>query len=469
MKISEKKYGYLVVLLFVLFVLKCGYIAFTLDRAIAPDEPTHFNQIQNFEATNAWVINPESLPPKYGQMSQTSFLYHLALGKIIKLIPVSDENEFYFLRFLNIILSCINVFIFLKLIELIFSSPLIRLIGLFAYTNILMVTLLSAIINYDNLFNLLAILLIYAVVKLFKSRDLKYFMYCLIFFSCGLLTKRAMLLFLPLLGLIISFIYVKKLKFNAGINSKNTRQLLFITALIVGLTSSFLIRNQILYGKPYLLSCEDIYDNEVCNTRASAKEFHKLKGEHKQQSRVSLFDYYNSWDDSILSGTFGVLGHQSMHISKNERQFLKFILLAALVLLIINIFYFDTTFFVLLLIISPFFAGTFFYNYLGYLNSGVIAYGIQGRYLFPILSVVIIVLLYSFNKMTYKKWWSEGLILLICSFLFFLDFPSYLMDEKQYYFSRIHALSTLSTSTVEKKYQKMTVKPTLYIDRLVLL
>ena len=109
-------FSYLVFFVFIYFIAKCLYIAFTLKYNVAPDELFHIGQIANMEDIHTWMIDPSYVGVSdYGYYGQDRFLYHFLLGKLLRIIPIPVENKLYFFRLISVLCSLANVFVFYKL------------------------------------------------------------------------------------------------------------------------------------------------------------------------------------------------------------------------------------------------------------------------------------------------------------------------------------------------------------------
>lgn len=456
-------YSYLIILVFIYFIAKCLYIAFTLKYHVAPDERFHIGQIFNMENVDTWMINPNYIGVSdYGYYGQDRFLYHFLLGKILKIIQIPVENKLYFLRFFSILCSLANVFIFYKLLKNIFTSRVLQFVGVLLYTNVLMFTFLSASVNYDNLLNLFSILIIYHLVLVLKYKDAKSLLYSIIFFSLGILTKPSILPFGLMIGLMGIYLLIKRKDANIPIKDGKFKLLSFVTIAALILPILLFSRNYKLFDKPTLLYCGDVFGDQACKDEVYITAlYNNIKNKHINKKRLSMYAYYDGWDDKMIERTFGVLGHQSMLISRVEKNILKVILFGSFFFFLFYLKRYDKIALFIFMVFAIYYLASIYHNYSAYLYHGGAGSGVQGRYLFPILSTLIICFLYPYSVVNMNKSLSIILGFSICGYFFFLDFPSYLKDENRYKFE--HAACHSEIKEVDK-YERLNSSSSLYID-----
>ena len=89
----------------------------------------------------------------------------------------------------------------------------------------------------------------------------------------------------------------------------------------------------------------------------------------------------------------------------------------------------------------------FFVNYQSYLFNGVVHAGVQGRYLFPVLPLMIVIFVhYVLN--TFKAKIQAILSIVLISLFIYLSFPSYFFSPQRELFEESSIAIILHPSTV---------------------
>ena len=151
--LSSKKFFYGIVML---LVLQAIWIALTARYPMAFDENFHWGIIKIY--SHQWGPFITSTPPDsgaYGELIRTpSYLYHYLMSfpyRLVALVTNQETIQIIFLRFINIALFTVGLFMFRKvLLKLRFSEAIANL-SLLLLILIPVVPFLAGQINYDNL------------------------------------------------------------------------------------------------------------------------------------------------------------------------------------------------------------------------------------------------------------------------------------------------------------------------------
>ncbi|MCA9380088.1 glycosyltransferase family 39 protein, partial [Candidatus Dojkabacteria bacterium] len=392
-RLSKKEiiFSLSVIVFFSFFLLKTIEIAISLRFGISPDELEHIQIIKIFaESSFLPQITPETIV--HGPLNKGPYLYYLLLGKFYNL-DMHGLNNILVLRLLNVLFSSVTVLYIFKLAKLVSKSRYVQLLALILSTNLLMFTILSASISYDNLANMLAAMSIYYLIKYFKTYEIRHAYLYLIFILLGLLTKMTLIPLALITFMIMLSIFLKNLKKNSFKISQTVKKtevfkLSNIFLIVLLGTLSFFVLN--LYGKnlytykKLIPTCYQAASQELCQLNINVKRDKEILTDITDIQFVDPYNYFYVWRWHIFETTFGFFGHESLIKSGLSIIPYEIIITVALVGLIHRL---KTNYkpLIFLLIISIFyiFILAYYQNYNTYRDTGLIQLALQGRYIFP--------------------------------------------------------------------------------------
>ncbi len=419
------------------FVIKASYFAFSIGENIFPDEITHFGLANLFSRS---FLPPADSPGSYQFIPITTspILYFYLMGKVLflNIFPVSN---LVFLRCINICISTLTVWFGWKFIRLLVSETAVRLLFVAMITNTLMFTFISGAVSYDNLTNCLAVLALYYLFSFFQSRSSSNFLLFVLFVSMGLLTKFT---FLPYAFALLG-VFLFHERDNLGFLPSAARFLFlpfrmknyllsFLCLFFIATATNLFLGNLFKYGKLQPSMDEALGFEQALHNRAFAsyyilrlfKEGNVSYSEAQNMAfthikhlgdrystldilegvlrnwntpRIDRFRYAFVWSDIMLQRTFGILAHRSM--AKSDIDLMPYLVLLSMAggLLIrrINAFNLSGSS-IYLLFIAGFYALILMQlvNYKLYFSIGVIPCEIQGRYIFPVVTPIYVLVAY---------------------------------------------------------------------------
>lgn len=439
--IWANNFNYYFILLAVVgaYISKCIYYAVVIKEGIPPDESMHLSLISEFQKEFKFFVDPKNINPGYGGVaSQDRFLYHFLMANTIGKIDIFTSNLFNY-RFFNILISLANLFVFHRILKEVFADRASIIVALILYTNILMFSVLSSSVSYDNLINLLSVSYIFLWIRIYKKSKLIDHVGIIIILLIGFLTKPSFWpLVVPYAFLVLKdvrefgvseiFIHFRR---YAKEGSRGKMLTLFSLLLIsVVMVSSVLFRNYSLYGKAMNLNCSRIYGTEICRQQDELSKVYRLIRERNAGiDRLGVIEYYDDWIDLILDRTFGFFGDKIMLLSKAESQIVKSIMAVFMFVFIYkfkkaSILIKTLTYFLLFYGVVVF----YYVNYLSYLGHGQFDAGVHGRYLFPVLSCIVILFTYAFYDTWESKKMGVAFTVPLLSLFIWLDYPSFSND-----------------------------------------
>jgi len=389
----------------IIFFCYSIFIADKIKTGIIPDEITHFDFSKQFSTT---LGIPPELPEayKYGTyITQSPFLFYWINGRIINIADVifpslSEWQLLIILRVINVIYALGTVYFCYLFSKEFIKKKWWQLLPVFFLTNTLMFVFLSGGVNYDNLINFLCFAGLFFLARVFNQHNfLLNSLAWMICITLGCLTKFTVLPLALAMGIawIICIITKKNqilpIRFNKG---KTILLSIVLLILIIG--------NLAIYGynlavyQSLLPKCEDIFTEEECKLDFYKMRMAKFGLEEKLTLVESVklgypnpVEYSIHWILGYMNSIFGIGSH------KNYKTLFRLISHLSLFLWVFSIaiikkininrknFSFVAIFLFYLLTI-------FINNYNNNLISGFRNFGQNGRYFFPVISILFVAL-----------------------------------------------------------------------------
>ena len=430
------------IFIFLVFIVVCIFLAFNIKLGVSPDSYYHFEVSKAYSTTLGIPQNtPETF--KWRDITRIPYLYFWVNGRILN-INNGIFDEVILLRIVNILYSVGTIYVVYLLSKEIFKNKWKRLLPVFFLSHTLMFVFLSSSINYDNLANLFCTLSIYFFVKFIKDNtNLKYILLMLLFLCMGALTKSTALP-IALILVILCIVEIIKRKENFK-KIKIGKELLLIIPVLL-----FAFLNLELYGGNFIKygklqpSCTQILTHEQCLENGvyyrdkidfqavPAKGFGEVFDMIKNGERVGPVRYFFKWAPDLTSKIFGVMGDSSLYLPSVFKYIFIFFFLTALISAIINCKKWNKIDKYLMIILLFYIFILFFtQNYSMYLTYNHYYLGLQGRYIFPVMSIIYILMAKSFviitkRRLRYFLLFSFILLLLYsCNIFLFVHLPYY--------------------------------------------
>ncbi|MBT6068518.1 DUF2142 domain-containing protein [Candidatus Peregrinibacteria bacterium] len=451
-KFLKKHYFWLIIFaLASYFLLKASYFVLHVKFGIPPDEGEHYQQIMNYFNSSSFFLSHENLDATYGTLNQSRFFYHMFMGKLLHLNFFGIEN-YMFLRGLNVVFSLGYLVMFYKLLKLFFKEKKWLILTTFAIqTNIIMFTFLSASINYDNLVNLLAIGSIYFVLKHIQSGEIKSLLIAGICVCLGMLTKIS---FGPLMVILFLILVVHHRKdamifFKAIIVFIKKKKRNHI--IILGLFIATLSANVILYSSNYVQydaffpKCHQMYSMEECLEESDNYAIYNVAPQ-AEFTPMKPYEYFKTWSNLMLERTFGIFAHQTIQPEKQAMSTVRTLLAIFFIFFVLQIRKRKKPLDIAILVaLSYTLFLAFEVNYKGYLFNGIYHAGVQGRYIFPVLPLIVMIFTYYMMALFGKR--SRVIVGIVLAIMFiYMAFPSYYFHENRDSFeARIQLMKTQPT------------------------
>jgi len=395
------------IVMLVVFTAYAGFMAFNLQKGIIPDEPAHFTFSKHFATT--LDIPPDTYETySWGwYIEGNPFLYYWINGRIINLIniispEITDLDLLISLRVVSVMYALGTVWFCFLLSKEVIQHRWWQLLPVFLLTNTLMFVFISAGVQYDNLANFFSIAALFFLVRAFNRHNfLTNSLAWMINIALGTLVKYPILplaLAMSIAWLIFLIIHQKEI-FPIKENPIKTLTLcLIFVALIIGNFAIYGI-NLIKY-QSITPRCREILLESQCKISRYEQRHQDLALDSKLTITESISEGYPSpqryalvdWVYHILFRTFGISGHKA-YFPYHLISYYQLLFYIIIILGLLNLFLWRSFSFIEnnLLGIAVFYTLVLFINnYNSELVYGFKQVAIQGRYLFPVAGIIVI-------------------------------------------------------------------------------
>lgn len=455
---------------FAWFAARLVYLAVAVDPSVPPDETTHVGRVLAFAAT--WGI-PEPGPDNHalGLLGDRPFLYNWLLGRVASLasFALDETSRLVALRLVNAALALATAAYGVLAIRIVTTERLAHAVFAVLVTNTLMLTGIGASVSYDNGANLLGAVSFYYLARLFRDARPRDLASLAIVLGLGCLTKRS---FLPVAALFVLAVLLHERRRAGELVASIARMGRLRTAVAMGVALATLWLyggNWLEYGRlvpefDQVVGLEAARQNRIfardtilddyregvidlpeamrrtswidhAGDRAAARR--QLAGLHRRgDERIGPVDYTALWVRIMIDRAFGYFGHQVVFVPPWQRYAHGGVLLLGVVLHVatwrrrpdpiarwgggLAIAYAA----VLLWIV----------NYPNYLSRGIVDAGVQGRYLFPVWTPLMVWLACALGSWSPARlrWPLAGLV---CGLFLYGDLPAFLQRAAPTWFT----------------------------------
>jgi 4-amino-4-deoxy-L-arabinose transferase-like glycosyltransferase len=394
-------------LLLFIFICSASFFALKLKPGIIPDEPEHFILSKQFSIS--WGIPADSPQTyAYGPIGQRPIVYYWINGRIINILDLfidhpSDREMLVTLRFLNIFYSILTIVFCYLLAKEIINSPWWQLLVVFLLTNTLMFVFLSGGVNYDNLTNLCSFAGIYFLIRVFNEKH--FYINSLGWLICIGLGVMVKMTILPIAAITILLWILYITKNRTQINSHLVFDWKLICLLIIFFAMALL--NFSTYGmnilkyKTLFPECGHYLSEEQCALNTiGVKEKQKYLPEKLTYLDVIRDGYpdpiewfFDFWIARILVMNYGIFGHQ-YYFPDLAITFYRVLIISIMFIMVrhwkkpsfaIGSLISISIFYTIILLRT---------NYDAELTTGFKHIAIQGRYIFPVIGVIYILMVH---------------------------------------------------------------------------
>lgn len=434
-----------------LLVVQALWIALSASYPMAFDEDFHFGIIRLYahHLSPFWSSNPTN-GDAFGPVARDpSYLYHYLMSFPYRLISLFTDNQVtqvIFLRLLNIALFAASLPLFRRLLLLVRTSRTVVHTCLAVFVLVPIVPLLAGQINYDNLFIPLTALVLLLTLQFveelsaYKRINTKKLLQLIALCFATSLVKYAFLPIFMIVALFVSArliaVYRKRhrfwisLAFGVTLMGRYTRWWLLLAVVVaLGLFWQRIGNNVIHYHSP-IPDCAQVLSVQRCSAYGPwlrDYNFAQTKTEAKDAADTprSIVGYSNDWLDAMwLRSYFAVDGPRTTFETRGPfllpaKGALLLAWLGAILLSATSwkvwrkydhpalwLFIFATLVYVTTLWLNA---------YSSFLQTGQ-PVGINGRYLLPVLPMILVVVALGYVQLL-KQWPKLGVLALLAVLL----------------------------------------------------
>jgi hypothetical protein len=420
--VGSKLFFWLIILA---FMTQAIWVAFSFCFPLVFDESYHKGVIEIFSSqTLPFIVDQPEIYDKYGDLSHgITTLYHYLMSFPYRAVLFFGGDELALviaIRIINVLMAALGLVVYSKLLKRSGIQNSIVNLSIMAYVAIPIVPYLAANINYDNmLFLLVALYLVFCQKLIRNSKSLWWNFSMIIIIGC--VASLVKYTFLPLFMVSLLFVSVilikrhrKTLLFDLIESFKKLSTTLAIlsvlsTGLFIGLFSSFYVYNVINYGS-LLPACEKTVGIERCMKRYVVARRIRAEKTIDERPVKSPLVYFVDWASIMIKSTVTpVSNSDDGRIVSGSPLFATYVMLyAGIILFVIAIIIgwpmIIKNIFQLFLIISSIamFAAVFIDGYVRHLKYHSM-FGIQPRYMLPLLPAAIAIAFFIVNKKLGKR------------------------------------------------------------------
>lgn len=369
------------------FSFQASFLAATTKYGVPPDERYHKTFIELYREKRGIFFSGEQPGFEWlGEASRsTSYLYHFLLSAISN---VSDS--LLVLRLLNVAMVTVALYFVYKIFQELKISKLAAGLGIFMLANTLMLIFLAGSLNYDNLSLPLSLLAILLTLKIINKPSPMLWLGLLATSGAASIVKYTFIpLGIPLLLLAAFYSKGQILKifrnYASELHRSWTLMILSLTlVLICALVSERYIGNKLIYGS-FMPSCDRVYSTKYCEVVPNNIRIKEIndKPRPKLYSRTT---YLSRWAQLMRDRTFSATGHKVAPANKLVKSGIVVILIFGLVAFIRIVNWHRDKKIIIVFTVSAIYCATVYASNAGaYLSSGWDGIAVQGRYLFPAL------------------------------------------------------------------------------------
>jgi hypothetical protein len=379
------------------FVFACAF-AVLVPPLEAPDEPEHIAYI-NYVATRGRLPNQDDPDQRAAGQGHQPPLYYLLTGLVFRALPCDavvtvaptvnhrypprllrehsvplfnhragsffptpgDRVRFYGLRLVNVLVGAANLLLMLRVAGLFFPDSPWRFVPPLFVATLPQYLFLSAVITNDDLANLFATAVVYASFRILAAPDrVRPYVMSGLCLGLGILTKKTLLVLVPPVGLLLLVTLLRAPR-AAG-------RTLIVPAGALLVSGWYFVRNRLLYGE-WLASQMEL------RTLPTIVDIKSLDNPYFRK-------VFPEWFLTSLVGRFGWMNLRLPGLCYVAYAFLAVACLPGLCGRLVAARFRDGQILMAFAYVASTLAGIVYYN-LSFSQP-------QGRYLFPVLSVLTV-------------------------------------------------------------------------------
>jgi 4-amino-4-deoxy-L-arabinose transferase-like glycosyltransferase len=421
------------IILLLVFSIYSVFLVINLQEDVVPDESYRFEVSRAFSET--WGIpNNAPITLTAGEdLHRNPFLGYWLFGRVLFIYTqinpdASIRQELVALRMVNGLFALGTSIVTYLISKELIKNKWWQLLPVFMLTNTLMFVFLSGGVSYDNPTNFICALGLLFFIRVMNHKDfIMNSLGWMISIGIGTLIKHSVLPLVPIMG-IIWIVYIIRNKEKIQLSDLRKKTTFFITAALLIIVLGFNIN---LYGvnlikfQSFRPSCTDTFSEEICENSVFVKR-HQEMALPEKLTIITAFQKgypepirftFELWIPEMIKRVFGIMGHQDYFPVVTS-----YFQIAFYWMLFLGFRYIKKPSFKTIALTSIF---GFYALVLMIMNyNSELAYGfykfvaLQGRYIFPVISIAFVLSTYILTKVTNKYIRIATLIATIALFLY---------------------------------------------------
>ena len=407
-----------------LFIFQAMWIAFSFRYPMIYDEYYHFGLIEYFSHQwLPWIKDQPNSLDQYGSLARNPFLfYHYLMSFPFRIISLFTNNlamQVISMRIVNIGLFAGGLVIFAKLFKSMKIQPVFRNIALLFFVLLPATPFVAATVNYDNAIFLLTALFMFVGLKIIQNEKMQWYNYVLLVLigMAGSLMKTS---FLPIFAAGFAYIFIRLI-----IKQKNNiirdaiksfkpssiwlKVVILVPFVIVGFIFAERFAVNIVKYHSLSPSCERLMTKERCLANII-----ELRADDLKKNRKGIPDqdpqYVLRWSSDMI---FTLLWTGSSLDKTDQVEFINplpviytVVFIGSIISLAAITYSFEKFkkipgFWFVIVIIACYIISLFYVNISAYYEFYQ-PVSIQGRYLLPLLPVIMLFALLGINNIFHR-------------------------------------------------------------------
>lgn len=389
------KYKYLIIVLLSFFIIELSWIIISPVNPpySTPDSQVRFRNIQNY----AKGINV----PVVGEASPLFYSIDSNIDKLV--INTRIYSQFRLLEMISVLFSFITLTFTYKIFKLLFDNEeKIAITGTILVALFPMFTYMGMAIDLDALVFAMYTAFIYYSLKLLKNKfNLKDFILLTLFLILGLLSKQNMYVNIPIyIGITIYLLY------KNGLLKKYLKYLILSSILIIGAVFS-------------------LHSGLNSTVLPRIEEFFKSNNNYNllDYTYYNLFSYTTN-NGIIFLSFFGIYGYVAQELQPviifSLIQLIVYVIFVGLVINIFNKVKNKQLNKIHIYIITQIILTFLFLYLLDYSSvKNYAGFFTEGRYFFPIISLIILGFIIGLRTFISKKYYNQLYLFMVILMIFF--------------------------------------------------
>ena len=444
------------------FVLQAMFIAVSTLTLVPPDELAFHIPLVRLFAENGLspILTGQDGYYYLGEVMRNPFmLYHYLLSFPYRVFGDSDAS-ILLLRSINVGLGLASLLTVKKIAKQLGISAFVRNLSIFMLSNTLMFVFLFASINYDNLFILVSLLTFSVLISLARKMTTTNILHLLLLVAVGSLTKIS---YLPVgvfaLGALV-YLMVRDIRSNGfkvygkPVQSVYSKVLLVALLIVGGFGLLKYVPNMVEFQTP-TPKCDSVLTVEQCRENFIYKRNTTLQNGPVPDVSIGGFEYVTKWTSLMSHRTYGILGHKTTEPTKLIATWSWILFYVGSIAFIRKVRFNSLGRNLLMIGVAIYIAALIYQNYGGYVSKGIIDLAVQGRYLFAVLPIMLLITnqyIFELFRSTRAKFVLTFFTLIVFATA---GLPSYLITTDQsWYTEPTRSINTRINQRLNSLYSK---------------